>query len=133
MLSQHAGYFPVLCTPMLFQAFTGYIGEDTSKWAEWDPSLQLNALGDDDVPNLLISQGTGDDFLLNGQLLTDSLPEHPRIDVRMEEGYDHSYYFIATFIEEHIDFHAKQLGVVQSSTKFHLYPPLGLIANNALR
>lgn len=74
--------------------------------------MQLNALGDDDVPNLLISQGTGDDFLLNGQLLTDSLPEHPRIDVRMEEGYDHSYYFIATFIEEHIDFHAKQLGVV---------------------
>lgn len=74
--------------------------------------MQLNALGDDDVPNLLISQGTGDDFLLNGQLLTGSLPEHPRIDVRMEEGYDHSYYFIATFIEEHIDFHAKQLGVV---------------------
>ena len=54
------------------------------------------------MPEILVSQGAADDFLLDGQLRTESLPQHSNIDVRMEEGYDHSYYFIASFIGAHI-------------------------------
>jgi len=97
---------PVNC-PWGHKGFTGYIGEDKQKWKDWDPSIQLHNLGSD-APPVLISQGTDDQFL-DEQLLTHSLPQMPQIDVRMEEGYDHSYYFISTFIKDHIDFHAKYL------------------------
>jgi len=100
---------PINC-PWGQKAFTGYIGSDESLWSAWDPSEQLKALGDD-APNLLVSQGTADDFLLSGQLLTESLPAQASIDVRMEEGYDHSYYFIQSFINDHIAYHAKELGL----------------------
>jgi S-formylglutathione hydrolase len=62
-----------------------------------------------DMPDILVSQGTADEFFIDGQLLTDSLPSHPCIDIRMEEGYDHSYNFIATFMKDHVDYHAQQL------------------------
>lgn len=102
---------PVNC-PWGKKAFTGYLGACESTWGAWDPSVQLHGLVDSgaEVPHILVSQGTADTFL-DEQLLTTSLPAHANIDVRMEEGYDHSYYFISSFIGQHIDFHAKQLAL----------------------
>ena len=65
---------------------------------------------------ILIDQGTADNFL-EEQLKTHLIEEassaanYP-IEVRMQDGYDHSYYFIASFIESHLTFHAKHLGAI---------------------
>ena len=64
---------------------------------------------------ILCDQGTNDSFLKDGQLLPDALvsgsAENPDVDLnmRMQSGYDHSYFFIASFVEDHIRFHAKEL------------------------
>jgi S-formylglutathione hydrolase len=64
---------------------------------------------------LLVDQGLEDNFLKQNQLQPESLVEASKenslvsVDLRNREGYDHSYYFIATFIEEHFDFHARNL------------------------
>ena len=63
---------------------------------------------------MMLPQGAADGFLRDGQLLTDHLEKAcaasgQQATVRMQEGYDHSYYFIATFMGEHIDHHAKYL------------------------
>jgi S-formylglutathione hydrolase len=60
------------------------------------------------VPQMLISVGSDDDFL-NEQLHIGSLPTTNNVTVKLEDGYDHSYYFISTFIEEHVRWHAKAL------------------------
>ena len=62
---------------------------------------------------ILVDQGTADTFLTDKQLLPETLTEavagkdNISLNVRMQEGYDHSYYFIATFVDDHIAFHAK--------------------------
>ncbi|KAH3815893.1 hypothetical protein DPMN_144429 [Dreissena polymorpha] len=63
---------------------------------------------------MLVDQGKADNFYADGQLLPDNLSaecasNYVPINLRIHEGYDHSYYFIATFIEEHINHHAKFL------------------------
>lgn len=79
-------------------------------YQEWDPAKQLTKLveGGRPIPEILISQGTADNFL-EAELKPERLPAHPNITVNMHAGYDHSYYFIASFIEEHINFHARFL------------------------
>ena len=93
------------------KAFTGYLGADPAAWAAYDASaLVATAKGG---PPLLIDQGTADKFL-DAQLRPDLLREacaaagHP-ITLRYREGYDHSYYFVSSFIEEHLRFHAAAL------------------------
>lgn len=90
------------------QAFSAYIGEDQQRWQQWD-SCALIAGAQERLP-LLIDQGDADEFLasqLRPQLLQQacSAVDHPLI-LRMQPGYDHSYYFIASFIGEHIAHHA---------------------------
>jgi S-formylglutathione hydrolase len=63
---------------------------------------------------LLIDQGAADEFLAAGQLRPDDFVAAARaagveVDYRLQAGYDHSYYFVASFIGEHIAFHAQQL------------------------
>jgi S-formylglutathione hydrolase len=92
------------------KALTQYLGDDRSAWAEYD-SVEL--IKDRGLPlPLLVDQGTGDEFLAE-QLLTDNLSTvlQGKADarIRYQQGYDHSYYFIASFIEEHLRFHAKYL------------------------
>ena len=96
------------------KAFSGYLGEDTSAWAEWDATL-LIPTAKERLP-LLVDQGTADNFL-EEQLHPESLLEackqaHHHIDLRMHRGYDHSYFFIASFIDEHLDHHARALGLL---------------------
>ncbi len=88
-----------------------YLGEDRKAWKEWD-ATELVRAGAQPIP-LFIDQGTGDEFL-DGQLHPEALVEVCRerdfpITLRMQEDYDHSYHFIASFIGEHLDYHAQQL------------------------
>lgn len=95
------------------KAFTGYLGDDRERWREWDAcELVRNAPSKHRLP-LLVEQGDADQFLAE-QLQPERLREacdatgHP-LDLRMRTGYDHSYYFIATYIGEHIRYHAEHL------------------------
>lgn len=101
---------PVNC-PWGEKAFSGYLGADRSRWREWDASL-LIAEAKEHLP-VLIDQGDRDDFLLN-QLKPEALVAAAEaagypITVRMQPGYDHSYYFIASFIDDHLRHHAQAL------------------------
>ncbi len=101
---------PVNC-PWGQKAFTAYLGEDRAAWEEYDASLLL-AQYRGDLP-MLVDQGDADNFLseqLKPQALyTAGMQAKANLLLRMQPGYDHSYYFIASFIEEHLRFHAGYL------------------------
>ncbi len=93
------------------KAFSAYLGEDREAWKQYD-ACELVTSAREKLP-LLIDQGEADEFLetqLKPRLLVDACAAsgHP-LDLRMRPGYDHSYYFIASFIGEHIAWHAKTL------------------------
>ena len=95
------------------KALTGYIGADKAKWREYD-AVALIEDGARVESGLLVDQGTGDNFL-EGQLKTHLLAEAcsaagQAAEIRMQDGYDHSYYFISTFMAEHLNWHAERLG-----------------------
>ncbi|MGO4222266.1 S-formylglutathione hydrolase [Lysobacter sp. TAF61] len=94
------------------KAFSAYLGDDREAWKAWDAS-ELVATAVERLP-LLIDQGEADEFLvtqLRPLLLQDACEAvgHP-LEMRLRPGYDHSYYYIATFIGEHIAHHARALG-----------------------
>ena len=93
------------------KAFTGYLGDDKSTWLEYDASLLMKK-SVVKIPTL-VDQGTGDDFLveqLKPECLVAAAKENDfPLELRMQDGYDHSYYFMASFIEDHIKFHALYL------------------------
>ena len=94
------------------KAFTAYLGEDKAAWAQYDASLLLREKGCP-LP-MLVDQGEADHFLAE-QLKPQALKaaaEHAgaALTLRLQPGYDHSYYFIASFIEDHLRFHARHLG-----------------------
>lgn len=94
------------------KAFTGYLGTDKSEWAKHDATELVRAGAHHPNP-ILIDQGLDDQFL-EKQLLTQnfidvSKPTKQKVEVRMQPGYDHSYYFISTFIEDHVRFHQRYL------------------------
>ncbi len=93
------------------KAFTAYLGDDREAWKAYDACALLKSASEK-LP-LLIEQGEADEFLatqLRPQLLQAAAAEasHP-LTLRMRPGYDHSYYFIASFIGEHIAHHAAAL------------------------
>ena len=93
------------------KAFTAYLGEDRAAWADWD-ACALVAQAEERLP-LLVEQGDADEFL-SSQLQPERLRAacdaagHP-LTLRMRPGYDHSYYFIASFIDDHLRHHAAAL------------------------
>jgi len=93
------------------KAFSNYLGDDKNNWADYDATLLLEKLNP--KQSILIDQGTKDQFLkeqLKPERFMDaSLLKESEIAVRFQEGYDHSYYFIATFIDDHLRFHAQFL------------------------
>jgi len=101
---------PMQC-PWGQKAFSHYLGDDREQWRQYD-ATELLATVDAHVP-MLIDQGEADNFLeeqLQTGLLVDALErEDYTAWVRMQPGYDHSYFFIASFMEEHVRFHAQQL------------------------
>lgn len=99
-------------TPWGQKAFTAYLGEDRQAWSEYD-SCQLLEHAERKLP-IMIDQGEADNFYPE-QLRPEAFVEHAQqagfdVQFRMLPGYDHSYFFIASFVEEHIRFHAQALG-----------------------
>jgi S-formylglutathione hydrolase len=93
------------------KALGGYLGPDKAAWREYD-ALALIEDGAR-LPELLVDQGHADDFLAE-QLKTALLDLACRnadipAQIRLQEGYDHSYYFISTFMAEHVAWHAERL------------------------
>ena len=110
--------FAPICAPMQCpwgrKAFTGYLGKDESCWAAHDASALMGELASAPYPGgILIDQGLADKFLAE-QL-------HPRqfeaacfsagqpLVLRQHAGYDHGYYFVSSFMEDHLHHHARQL------------------------
>jgi S-formylglutathione hydrolase len=101
---------PMNC-PWGKKAFSGYLGKERKLWRDYDSS-ELIRLAENFLP-LLVDQGGKDQFLsdqLKPEVLRQAAEEndYPLV-YRQHDGYDHSYYFIATFIEDHLRFHANFL------------------------
>lgn len=93
------------------KAFTAYLGENKISWKAWD-TVELVSQSIEKIP-LLIDQGLNDEFLekqLKPEILKKMCEKmnHP-LTLNLREGYDHSYYFISSFVGEHIAYHAKNL------------------------
>lgn len=93
------------------KALGGYLGDDLNDWLQWD-ACALVRRSKTQIP-LLVDQGTDDEFVAE-QLKPQALSlactnaEYP-LTLRMQPGYDHSYFFISSFIDDHLQFHAKHL------------------------
>lgn len=93
------------------KAFSGYLGADRASWRAWDASelVREHQL----ASPILIDQGTADKFLhaqLKPELFEAACRESgQRLELRLQPGYDHSYYFISSFMAEHLRFHAAYL------------------------
>ena len=102
---------PMRC-PWGQKALSGYLGADRARWREYDATALIEDRGWSGPP-IMVDQGTKDQFLqsqLKPELLQDACQRSGvAFDLRLREGYDHSYFFIATFIEDHLRFHAQNL------------------------
>jgi S-formylglutathione hydrolase len=94
------------------KALSGYLGSDRQKWREYDATSLIEDRGWKGPP-FLVDQGTEDQFLetqLKPELLIAVCNRLGiALDMRMQQGYDHSYYFISSFVEDHLRFHARNL------------------------
>lgn len=116
-LYQSVSAFAPICHPSEsawgVKAFSHYLGDNRNDWLEWD-ATQLVCKVKKQLP-ILIDQGTEDDFLGEelkpGSLEQACICTHHPLQVRMQKGYDHSYYFISSFIDDHLRHHAKALGL----------------------
>ncbi len=102
--------------PWGVKAFTGYVGDDRSAWLAHDASALMASQKQAPYPNgILIDQGLDDKFLADQLKL--ELFEHAcekinqPLTLRRHAGYDHGYYFINTFIEDHLRFHFERLNL----------------------
>jgi S-formylglutathione hydrolase len=101
---------PMNC-PWGHKALGGYLGEDRAAWAEYDSCALIE--NGARLPDMLIDQGEADNFLVE-QLKTHLLAETcertgQSATIRMQPGYDHSYFFISTFMADHVAWHAERL------------------------
>lgn len=94
------------------KAFRGYLGEDKSLWDQYD-ACELLKSGHKAPSKILIDQGKSDEFLekelLSGNFEKAALGAGQEFTLNYRPGYDHSYYFIASFLRDHIDFHLEHL------------------------
>lgn len=106
---------PINC-PWGHKAFSGYLGEDKAEWARHDASELMGAQASAPYPaGILVDQGLADKFLIEKQLLPEAFEaacakaDQP-LTLRRHAGYDHGYYFIQSFVDDHLRHHAQQLG-----------------------
>jgi S-formylglutathione hydrolase len=106
--------FAPICQPSASdwgrKQFTAYLGPDESLWAAHDATALMRRYGFDGP--LLVDQGTADQFidLLRPEALSAAIAEQRQGGTfRMQKGYDHSYFFVSSFIEDHVGFHAGAL------------------------
>ena len=108
--------FAPICSPTQCawgqKAFAAYLGPDETAWREHDAAL-LIAAGRARVSEILVDQGTADNFLaeqLKPELLAAACETAGvALTLRMQEGYDHSYFFISSFVADHVAWHAQRL------------------------
>lgn len=112
--------FSPICHPSDCQwgikAFTHYLGEDRNDWAAWDATQLVTQVPADRQLPILIDQGADDDFL-GDQLKPGSLEQacictHHPLEINLRKGYDHSYFFVASFIDNHLRHHGRALGLI---------------------
>ena len=104
---------PTRC-PWGEKAFTAYLGADRAEWAKHDAALLIEAgAAKGRYDDILIDQGDADGFLAEqlkpGLLIAAGEAAGQAVTVRMQPGYDHSYFFMASFIADHVAFHAERL------------------------
>ena len=105
---------PMRC-PWGRKAFNGYLGPDEATWRTYDATALMAQATRAPFPGgILIDQGLADKFLAD-QLHPDAFEQACQavgqpLDLRRHPGYDHGYYFIATFVEDHLRFHRRRLG-----------------------
>lgn len=108
--------FSPICNPMECAwgqgCFSAYLGEDKALWKQYDATELI--ISGSTVNNILIDQGMADEFYDEGQLLPEKFHTACQefgqpLTLRMQEGYDHSYHFISSFIGEHLAYHATAL------------------------
>ncbi len=113
---QSVSAFSPICNPLECGwgqgCFGAYLGEDTKAWHAYDACSLVSSGAN--LKDILIDQGTGDEFYEAGQLLPENFrtacdQAGQQLTLRMQVGYDHSYHFIASFIGEHIAYHASAL------------------------
>jgi S-formylglutathione hydrolase len=102
---------PLNC-PWGHKALGGYLGPDQAAWADYDACALID--GGARLPDLLVDQGEADGFLAEqlktGLLAIACKKAGQKATIRMQPGYDHSYYFISSFLGEHLRWHAARLG-----------------------
>jgi len=110
--------FAPICSPTRCawgkKALPRYLGEDQAAWQAYDSVELVKSAGRALFPEILVDQGLADKFLQQSQLLPELLEEAcaaagQPLQLRRHEGYDHGYYFISTFIADHLRFHATAL------------------------
>ena len=110
--------FAPICSPTRCpwgeKAFTAYLGEDRAAWADHDAALLIEAgAAHGRFDEILVDQGLGDNFLaeqLKPELLEAACAAAgQKLTLRRQDGYDHSYFFMASFIADHVAFHAARL------------------------
>jgi S-formylglutathione hydrolase len=101
--------------PWGVKAFTGYLGPDVEQWAQYDATELMRRMKGSTAgrPTILVDQGSADQFLeqqLRPQLLEEVAREvgYP-LQLRHQPGYDHGYYFISSFVQDHLQHHARAL------------------------
>lgn len=111
---QSVSAFAPICNPVQSdwgrKQFAAYLGANEGAWAAHDASLLMAARGFDGP--VLVDTGTADQFLdlLRPETLAEAMAARRQEGTfRMQRGYDHSYFFIATFMEDHVNFHAEAL------------------------
>jgi S-formylglutathione hydrolase len=113
-LSAFAPICTTLHSPWGRKALGYYLGEETSAWSDYDACEVARRSGEvTRYDRILVDQGGDDPFLeeqLRPELLKTACKESGLpLDLRIHAGYDHGYYFISTFIEEHLRFHFERL------------------------
>ena len=110
--------FAPICSPTRCawgqKAFARYLGADPAAWKAYDATEIMAAAGHALFPEILIDQGLADKFLHQSQLLPERFEAacataRQPLRLRRHAGYDHSYHFIATFVEDHLRYHAAAL------------------------
>jgi len=109
--------FAPICSPINCpwgqKALSNYLGSDQSNWAEYDATEIVRQLERVPAHKILIDQGLADTFLeqeLHPHLFQAACEERGlALELRRHEGYDHGYYFISTFMEDHLRYHASVL------------------------
>ena len=113
--------FAPVCNPIACDlgrnCLTTYLGDEQEGWNQYDATKLIQA--GKKLPDILIDQGTADEFyaeLFAESFQTACLSAEQKLTLRLQEGYDHSYHFVASFVGEHIAYHAKALHQATAAT-----------------